>query len=146
MQDGNRRAILAALAANLGIAIAKFVGYAATGSASLLAEAVHSVADTGNQALLLWGAAAASRPESASRPFGHGRERYFYAFIGALVMSVMPVVVALMLVSGPGSSQQEGLIGGILGAVIGTGGAVFGVTMSVRRMRINRLLNELNRS
>lgn len=95
MQEGNRRAVLAALAANLGLAIAKFVGYGATGSASLLAEAVHSVADTGNQTLLLWGAAAASRPESESRPFGHGRERFFWSFVVALVLFALGSLFAM---------------------------------------------------
>ena len=55
MRDGGRRAVLWALAANSGIAIAKFIGYALTGAASMLAESIHSVADTGNQGLLLWG-------------------------------------------------------------------------------------------
>jgi cation diffusion facilitator family transporter len=86
MQSGSRRAILAALVANLGIAIAKFVGFVATGAASMLAEAVHSVADTSNQALLLWGAAAARREPTEEHPFGYGRERYFWAFVVALVI------------------------------------------------------------
>ena len=64
MTDGSRKAIIAAFFANLGIAISKFVGFAITGSASLLAEAVHSVADTSNQGLLLYGGAASKRGES----------------------------------------------------------------------------------
>jgi cation diffusion facilitator family transporter len=86
MDPGNRRAILAAMAANLGIALAKGVGYALTGAASMLAEALHSVADTGNQALLLWGGAAARREPTDSHPFGFGRERYFWAFVVSLVL------------------------------------------------------------
>jgi cation diffusion facilitator family transporter len=86
MQDGNRRAILAAFAANFGIAIAKFIGFAATGAASMLAEAVHSLADTGNQGLLLMGAKRASRTATREHPFGYGRERYFWAFVVALVL------------------------------------------------------------
>jgi cation diffusion facilitator family transporter len=86
MQHGNRRAIIAALLANFGIAIAKFVGYGFTGAASLLAETVHSIADTGNQALLLWGHAASVRGETESHPFGYGRERYFWAFVVSLVI------------------------------------------------------------
>ncbi len=81
MKSGSRRAILMALGANLGIAIAKFVGFLVTRSASLLAEAVHSAADTGNQALLLWGAAAADREPTPDHPFGYGSERYFWAFV-----------------------------------------------------------------
>ncbi len=61
MQQGNKRAIIAALLANAGIAVAKFVGFLITGAASMQAEAVHSLADTGNQALLLWGGASALR-------------------------------------------------------------------------------------
>ena len=77
MQADSRTVILAALGANLGIAIAKFVGWSVTGAASMLAEAVHSVADTSNQALLLWGGAAARREASDKHPFGYGKERYF---------------------------------------------------------------------
>jgi len=86
VQPGNRRAILAALAANTGIAVAKFVGWAMTGAASMLAEAVHSLADSGNQALLLWGGASAERPATEEHPFGFARERYFWAFVVSLVI------------------------------------------------------------
>jgi cation diffusion facilitator family transporter len=86
MDPGNRRAVLAALLANAGIAVAKFVGWMFTGAASLLAEAVHSVADTSNQALLLWGGAAAARAPTPSHPFGFGRERFFWSFVVALVL------------------------------------------------------------
>ncbi len=86
MDAGNRKAVLAAMAANGGIAIAKFVGFGVTGAASLLAEAVHSVADTGNQGLLLWGGAAAARTATPAHPFGYGRERFFWAFVVALVI------------------------------------------------------------
>jgi len=95
MQHGNRRAIIAALLANFGIAIAKFVGYFVTGAASLLAESVHSVADTGNQALLLWGHSASMREETESHPFGYGRERYFWAFVVALVIFSMGSLFAI---------------------------------------------------
>jgi cation diffusion facilitator family transporter len=86
MQADSRTAILAALGANLGIAIAKFVGWGMTGAASMLAEAVHSVADTSNQALLLWGGSAARRQASETHPFGYGMERYFWSFVVALVI------------------------------------------------------------
>ncbi len=84
--EGNRRAILAAFLANLGISVAKFVAFLATGSASMLAESVHSVADTGNQGLLFLGAARARRAPDAEHPFGYGHERYFWAFVVALVL------------------------------------------------------------
>jgi cation diffusion facilitator family transporter len=83
---GGLRAVLAALAANLGIAATKFAAFAITGSASLLAEAVHSVADCGNQMLLLLGRNRAARGQTEEHPFGYGRERYFYAFLVAVVL------------------------------------------------------------
>ena len=86
MDSGNRRAIYAALSANMGIAILKFIGFFVTGASSMLAESVHSMADTGNQALLLWGGAAAARAPSSSHPFGYGRERYFWSFVVALIL------------------------------------------------------------
>jgi cation diffusion facilitator family transporter len=84
--DGSRKAIIAALLANLGIAIAKFVGFLITSSAGLLAEAVHSLADTGNQALLLLGGHRARKAADVEHPFGYGRERYFWAFVVAVVL------------------------------------------------------------
>jgi cation diffusion facilitator family transporter len=80
------RAIVAAFFANLGIAVIKFIGFAFTGSGSMLAEAVHSVADTGNEFLLLLGGRRARRPATEKHQFGHGRERYFWAFIVALLL------------------------------------------------------------
>jgi cation diffusion facilitator family transporter len=93
--DGSRKAIVAALLANLGIAIAKFVGFVITSSAGLLAEATHSLADTGNQALLLLGGKRARRAADAEHPFGYGRERYFWAFVVALVLFSMGGLFAL---------------------------------------------------
>ncbi|GAB3962266.1 cation diffusion facilitator family transporter [Actinoallomurus acanthiterrae] len=84
--EGGTKAIIAALGANLGIAAAKFVAFAFTGSASMMAEGVHSVADSGNQALLLLGSKRAKRARDREHPFGYGAERYFYAFIVAVVL------------------------------------------------------------
>ena len=84
--SGGTRAIVAALVANLGIAIAKFVGFLITGSSSMLAESAHSVADSGNQGLLLVGGKRARRAATTEHPFGYGRDRYFYAFVVALVL------------------------------------------------------------
>lgn len=84
--SGGNKAIVAALAANLSIAVAKFVGFVITASSSLLAEAVHSVADSGNQVLLLVGGKRAARDADERHPFGYGRERYFYSFVVALVL------------------------------------------------------------
>ncbi len=80
------KAIIAALVANLAIAVAKFVGFLITRSSSMLAESVHSVADSGNQVLLLVGGKRASREADERHPFGFGRERYFYSFVVALVL------------------------------------------------------------
>ena len=96
MREGSRRAVVAALFANFGIAAAKFLAFAVTGSASLLAEAIHSVADTGNQGLLFLGARRAQRPPTAAHPFGYGRERFFWAFVVALVLFSMGSVFALV--------------------------------------------------
>ncbi|GAA1278451.1 transporter [Planotetraspora silvatica] len=84
--SGGSKAIIAALSANLAIAVAKFVAFIFTGSSSMLAESVHSVADSGNQALLLLGGKRAERARTRTHPFGFGRERYFYAFVVALVL------------------------------------------------------------
>ena len=86
MQDGSKKAIIAAFAANLGIAIAKFIGFFFTRSTGMLAEAVHSLADTGNQLLLLLGSKKSQKRATAEHPFGYGRERYFWAFAVALVI------------------------------------------------------------
>jgi cation diffusion facilitator family transporter len=83
------RAVFAALAANLAIAVTKFVAFLITGSASMLAESVHSVADSGNQLLLLFGRTRARRAETEQHQFGYGQERYFYGFIVAVVIFVV---------------------------------------------------------
>ncbi len=79
-------AILAALAANVGIALAKFVGFLLTGSSSLLAESIHSLADASNQGLLFLGGRRAKRPPTPLHPFGYGRSRYFWAFVVSVVL------------------------------------------------------------
>ena len=84
--EGGTRAIVAALAANLGIAVTKFIAWGLTGSSSMLAEAIHSVADSGNQLLLLVGGRRAQRRATPEHPFGYGRERYVYAFIVSIVL------------------------------------------------------------
>ncbi|GAA2527685.1 cation diffusion facilitator family transporter [Winogradskya humida] len=83
---GGTKAILAALGANLGIAVTKFIAWLLTGSSSMLAEAIHSVADSGNQALLLLGGKRSTRKATPEHPFGYGRERYIYAFIVSIVL------------------------------------------------------------
>jgi cation diffusion facilitator family transporter len=84
--SGGTKAVIAALLANLGIAVSKFVGFVITGSSSMLAEAVHSVVDSGNQVLLLVGGRRARREPDETHPFGYGPVRYFYAFVVSLVL------------------------------------------------------------
>ncbi|HEX9177509.1 MAG TPA: cation diffusion facilitator family transporter [Mycobacterium sp.] len=93
--EGSTKAILAALAANAGIAVAKFVGFLITRSSSMLAESVHSVADTSNQALLLLGQRRARKEADQLHPFGYGRSRYFYSFVVALVLFSLGSLFAL---------------------------------------------------
>jgi cation diffusion facilitator family transporter len=92
---GGNKAILAALAANVGIAVTKFVAYLLTQSSSMLAESIHSVADSGNQLLLLVGGRRARRHATPQHPFGYGRERYMYAFIVAIVLFTVGGLFAL---------------------------------------------------
>jgi len=89
------RSVIAALAANLAIAIAKFAAFLITGSASMLAESVHSVADTGNEVLLLIGGGKSRRARTAEHPFGFGRGRYFYAFVVAVMLFTVGSVFSL---------------------------------------------------
>lgn len=84
--SGGNKAIVAAFLANMGIALAKFVAWALSGSASMLAEAIHSVADSGNQLLLLLGGRKARREADRAHPFGYGRERYVYAFVVSIIL------------------------------------------------------------
>ena len=100
-----RKSVLAALGANTAIAIAKFAAAAISGSSAMLAEALHSVADTGNQALLLLGLKRAERPPDEQHPFGHGKARFFWGLL---------VAVSLFTVGGGFSIWQgvDGLIHG----------------------------------
>ena len=95
MPEGSRKAIVAAFLANLGIATIKFIGAAITGSAALLAEGVHSLADTGNQGLLFLGGTRARRQATPEHPFGFARERYFWSFVVALVLFSMGGLFAI---------------------------------------------------
>ena len=89
------KAVIAALGANLAIAIAKFVAFLVTGSASMLAESVHSVADTGNEFLLLVGSGRSRRARTELHPFGFGSERYFYAFVVAVMLFTVGAVFSI---------------------------------------------------
>jgi cation diffusion facilitator family transporter len=89
------KAVIAALGANAGIAAAKFIGFAFTGSSSMLAEAVHSIVDTSNQGLLLLGRRKSQQRADRAHPFGYGRERFFYAFMVALLLFTLGAVFAI---------------------------------------------------
>jgi cation diffusion facilitator family transporter len=116
------KAIVAAFFANLGIAIAKFVGFAFTRSASMLAESIHSVADTGNQGLLLLGGRRARRDPTPLYPFGYGRERYFWSFVVALVLfslgSAFAIYEGVHKLQHPEPIESAGWAYGVLGVGI----------------------------
>lgn len=84
--SGGTKAIIAAFAANLGIAVIKFIAFALTGASSMLAEAVHSVVDSGNQGLLMIGRRTSQRRADVDHPFGYGRDRFVYAFLVGLML------------------------------------------------------------
>jgi cation diffusion facilitator family transporter len=116
--SGGGKAIIAALAANAGIALAKFIGFAITGSSSMLAEGVHSVADTSNQGLLLLGRRTASRKATSEHPFGYGRDRFFYAFVVALLIFTLGSVFALYEGIHKLTGESEDLTSPIVAVVI----------------------------
>ncbi len=122
MQDGSKKAIVAAFGANLGIAIAKFTGFALTRSTALLAEAVHSLADSGNQGLLLLGSKRAQKKPDRKSEFGYGRERYFWSFVVALVLFSVGGLFALyegiQKFSHPHETKSVAIAVSILGAAI----------------------------
>jgi cation diffusion facilitator family transporter len=122
MHEGSAKAILAALLANLGIAVAKLVGYLFTGSAAMLAESIHSLADTGNQALLFLGGRSARRAPDPEHPFGYGHERYFWAFVVALVLfslgGLFSIFEGVEKLLHPVGVESPGWALGILGVAI----------------------------
>jgi len=119
---GSNKAVIAALAGNSAIAVAKFVGFALTRSSSMLAEAIHSVADSGNQALLLWGGKAAQKEADEEHQFGYGRERYYWAFVVALVLFLVGSGFALYegveKIRHPHEIENPNIAYGILGFAI----------------------------
>lgn len=93
--DGSTKAIVAALAANTGIAVTKFIAFLLSGATSMLAESVHSIADAANQVLLLLGQRRAKREADEEHPFGYGRSRYVYAFVVAIILFSVGGVFAI---------------------------------------------------
>ncbi|MDP4856722.1 MAG: cation transporter, partial [Desulfobacterales bacterium] len=86
MASGSKKAIYAALVGNTLVAATKFIAAAVTGSSAMLSEGIHSLVDTGNQVLLLWGDRQSRKPADEQFPFGHGREIYFWSFIVAILI------------------------------------------------------------
>src|SRR6059058_2031839 len=91
----NNRTLIVALAANLGIALAKFAAAAVTGSSAMLTEGVHSVVDSANQLLLIWGRRQSRKPPDRKHPFGYGRELYFWSFVVALLVFALGAGVSI---------------------------------------------------
>lgn len=133
------RAVFAALAANLGIAVTKFIAFLVTGSASLLAESVHSVADSANQILLLVGRVRSRREETEEHPFGFGSERYVYAFVVAVVLFVVGAIFSLY----EGISRirdPEAVVSPVVAF------AVLGVAIALEAFSFRTAISESNRS
>jgi cation diffusion facilitator family transporter len=139
-------AIIAAFLANLGIALAKLVGFAATGASSMLAEGAHSLADTGNQALLIVGGRRARRRPDAVHPFGHGGERYFWAFVVAVVLftagSLFAIYEAVERLLHPHEVESAGWAMGILVVAI----ALEGFSLRTARREAKEAKDEIGGS
>jgi cation diffusion facilitator family transporter len=135
--SGGSKAIVAALAANAGIAVAKFVGFLITGSSSMLAESVHSLVDTSNQGLLLLGKKQAKRAADRLHPFGFGRSRYFYSFVVALVLFTLGSMFALYegfhKISHPQPLSSPWVAVGVLVVAVGLEGYSFRTAMHESR-------------
>ncbi len=120
--EGSTRAIVAALGANIGIAVTKFVAAAVSGSASMFAEGIHSMADSGNQILLIVGGKRAKREASETHPFGYGRSRYIYAFMVSIVLfsigGMFSIIEGVNKLSEPHELQQAWLPLTVLGVSI----------------------------
>jgi len=120
--EGSTRAIVAALCANVGIAVTKFIAAAVSGSASMFAEGIHSVADSGNQILLIVGGKRAKREASETHPFGYGRSRYIYAFMVSIVLfsigGMFSIIEGVNKLSEPHELEQAWLPLTVLGVSI----------------------------
>jgi cation diffusion facilitator family transporter len=120
--EGSRRAIAAALVANLGIAVAKLVGFAVTGASSLLAEGFHSLADTGNQGLLFLGLRRSARPADELHQFGYGRSRYLWSFVVAMVLfslgGLFAIYEGVQKLLHPHEIENPAVAFGILGVAV----------------------------
>jgi cation diffusion facilitator family transporter len=134
---GGTTAIIAALGANLGIALAKFIAFLITGASSMLAEAIHSVADSGNQVLLLVGGKRSKRAATPEHPFGFGRDRYIYSFIVAIVL--FSVGGCFAIYEGVHKVREEGEVESQTVAII-----VLLVAMALEGFSLRTALKETN--
>ena len=127
----SEKVVWAALLANSGIAVVKAIAAVLTRSGAMLAETIHSVADAGNQALLLLGARRARRPPDRRHPFGYGAERYFWAFVVALVLftlgSLFSLYEGVHKLRHPTAITNVGWASGVLGAARGRERLAYGV-------------------
>ncbi len=140
---GGTRAVITAMLANAGIAIAKFVAYLVTGSAAMLAESIHSVADTSNQALLLLGGRRAQRIADDRHQFGYGRERYFWAFVVAMILfalgGIFSIYEGISKIRHPHALESLGwAIGVLLFAIVAEGFAMRTAIMESRKVKGDR--------
>ena len=145
--EGGNKAVVAALLANTGIAITKFLAFALTQSSSMLAEAIHSVADSGNQLLLLLGGRRASRAATPEHPFGFGRERYIYSFIVSIVLFSVGGLFALYEAYHKWHEVQEnpGDLGQLDGRWFWVPLVVLGVAIVMESLSFRTAIGEANR-
>lgn len=140
MAGGSTKAIIAAFFANLGIAIAKLIGFLITRSSSMLAESIHSFADTSNQGLLLYGGRAAGRSATPRHQFGFGRERYFWSFVVALVLfslgSLFAIYEGVEKIRHPHEISSPGVaIGILIFGIVLEGGSLLTAIREARRVK-----------
>jgi len=137
--QGSRFVVYVALAGNFGIAVAKFVAAAISGSSAMLSEGVHSLVDTANELLLLHGLRRAERPPTPTHPFGHGRELYFWSFIVALLVFAMGAGISLyegiVHLRHPEPARNHGLAYAVLGVSFAFEGASWWVALREFRRR-----------
>jgi cation diffusion facilitator family transporter len=153
MAGDSRLAIFAAAGGNLAIAVSKFVAFALTGSSAMLTEAVHSLVDTGNQALLLLGLRRAAAPPDTGHPFGHGMELYFWSFIVALMVfslgGAFSIYEGVLKVMDPEPLSRAWVNFVVLGLAIVFEGGSFVVAFREHRRRAgkgSRLLSAIRHS